>query len=200
VPAQAWIASHRPFNSMRSVLGKPQNDVDSHVQELAFGALMPAGIRMSVAGHVHFFQGVDFGGVRPPQLVVGTGGDSLAPVPPVSMVGADINGRKVINSVTYSGFAYMLWDRLGNVWNGTLFDVSARPLPAHRSLAHLRIMNRRLRTKLSSATWLGITSRSTSRPRHLSKKIGSVPPLAGPRIWQASACSPQICRTSIKLC
>jgi len=44
VPAQAWIASHRPFNSMRSVLGKPQNDVDNH--ELAFGALRPAGIRM----------------------------------------------------------------------------------------------------------------------------------------------------------
>ncbi len=57
--------------------------------------------------------------------MVGTGGDSLAPVPPVSMVGADINGRKVINSVTYSGFAYMVWDRLGNVWNGTLFASTA---------------------------------------------------------------------------
>ena len=76
--------------------------------------------------------------MRPPQLVVGTGGDSLAPVPPVSMVGADINGRKVINSVTYSGFAYMVWDRLGNVWNGTLFDVNGRPLD------HCRLIDRSL--------------------------------------------------------
>jgi hypothetical protein len=40
---------------------------------LALGADMPAGVRMIVSGHIHFFQAVDFGGVRPPQLVVGTG-------------------------------------------------------------------------------------------------------------------------------
>src|SRR6516225_6211238 len=76
----------------------------------------------SVAGHIHFFQAIDFGGVRPPQLVVGTGGDVLEALPPMSLVGADINGRKVVNSVTYSGFAYMVWDRIGNLWTGTLFD------------------------------------------------------------------------------
>jgi hypothetical protein len=65
---------------------------------------------------------------RPPQLVVGTGGDNLSVVPPVSMVGADINGLKVVNSVTYSGFAYMVWDRLGAGWTGTLFDVDGRPI------------------------------------------------------------------------
>jgi hypothetical protein len=66
---------------------------------------MPSGVRMEAAGHIHFFQAVDFGGVHPPQLVVGTGGDKLSVVPPVSMIGADINGLKVVNSVTYSGFA-----------------------------------------------------------------------------------------------
>jgi hypothetical protein len=139
VPAEAWMVSHRPSNSMRSASGGVKKDeVENFVQERAFGAIMPRGVRMEAAGHIHFFQAVDFGGARAPQLVVGTGGDKLSVVPPVSMVGADINGLKVVNSVTYSGFAYMVWDRLGALWVGTLFDVDGRPInrcrPLDRSL------------------------------------------------------------------
>jgi hypothetical protein len=138
VPAEAWIASHRPFNAMRGADNQQVNEVDNRVQELAFGPLMPAGVRMSVAGHIHFFQAIDFGGVRPPQLVVGTGGDVLQPYPPMSPDGADINGRKVASSVTYSGFAYMVWDRIGNLWTGTLFDADGKPLD------HCRLFDRSL--------------------------------------------------------
>jgi hypothetical protein len=100
--------------------------------------LMPSGVRMEAAGHIHFFRAVDFGGARPPQLVVGTGGDKLSVVPPVSMIGADINGLKVVNSVTCSGFAYMVWDRLGALWTGTLFDDGGR------SISHCRLFDRSL--------------------------------------------------------
>ena len=129
VPAEAWTVSHRPSNSMRAKEpDSDENEVDNHVQEAAFGPVMPSGVRMEVAGHIHFFQAVDFGGARPPQLVVGTGGDKLSVVPPISFVGADINGVKVTRSVTYSGFAYMVWDRLGTLWVGTLFDADGRPI------------------------------------------------------------------------
>jgi Calcineurin-like phosphoesterase len=138
VPAEAWLVSHRPLNSMRSASNRPANEVDNAVQELAFGSVMPPGVRMTVAGHIHFFQAVDFGGSRPPQLVVGTGGDNLAMVPPLSVVGSDINGRKVVNSVAYSGFAYMVWDRAGNLWLGTLFDVDGKVL------SHCRLIDRSL--------------------------------------------------------
>lgn len=138
VPAEAWLVAHRPLNSMRSAFGQPVNEVDNTVQELAFGSIMPAGVRMTVAGHIHFFQAVDFGGARPPQLVVGTGGDNLSIVPPLSVVGSDINGRKVVNSVTYSGFAYMVWDRNGNLWVGTLFDTDGK------ALNHCRLLDRSL--------------------------------------------------------
>jgi hypothetical protein len=138
VPAESWVVSHRPFNAMRAATDRPANEVENHVQELAMGDLMPAGVRMEVAGHIHFFQGVDFGGARPPQLVVGTGGDVLQPAPPLTVVGADINGRKVNNSITYAGFAYMVWDRVGNLWTGTLFDVDGKPLD------HCRLLDRSL--------------------------------------------------------
>ncbi len=134
VPAEAWFVTHRPLNAMRGAPDRPVNEVDNTVQELAFGRIMPPGVRMAVAGHIHFFQAVDFGGARPPQLVVGTGGDALVMVPPLSVVGADINGRRVVNSTTYSGFAYMVWDRTGDLWIGTLFDVNGKMLNRCRLL------------------------------------------------------------------
>jgi hypothetical protein len=129
VPAEAWLTTHRPLNAMLGTdNGTPRNFVGNKVLQLALGADMPAGVRMNVAGHIHFFQAVDFGGTRPPQLVVGTGGDNLQPLPPLSVIGADINGAKVTDSVTYSGFGYMVWDRAGSAWSGTLFDVNGRPI------------------------------------------------------------------------
>ena len=129
IPPYAWLTTHRPLNAMLTTPGGTStNIVSNKVLQQALGADMPAGVRMYVSGHIHFFQSVDFGGMRPPQLVVGTGGDNLEGIPAASVVGADINGRKVVNSSTYSGFGYMVWDRDGAVWSGTLFDVDGKPI------------------------------------------------------------------------
>jgi predicted phosphodiesterase len=139
VPAEAWLTTHRPLDAMLGTeKGEPRNFVGNKVLELALGADMPTGVRMYVSGHIHFFQAVDFGGKRPPQLVVGTGGDNLQALPPLSVIGADINGVNVNDSVTYSGFGYMVWDRAGNAWSGTLFDVNGKPIN------HCRLVNRSL--------------------------------------------------------
>lgn len=130
IPANAWLATHKPVNGMLAKPGDPEVNIPSNrVLEAALGPDMPASVQMYVAGHIHFFQAIDFGGARPPQLVVGTGGDNLEGMPKSSVTGADINGLKALNAVTYSGFAYMVWDRAANnVWNGTLFNVDGRPL------------------------------------------------------------------------
>ena len=140
IPTEAWLVTHRPLDAMLgSENGAPRNFVGNKVLEAALGADMPINVRMYVSGHIHFFQAVDFGGVRPPQLVVGTGGDNLQALPPLSVIGADINGVKVADSVTYSGFGYMVLDRAGSAWSGTLFDVNGRPINrcrlANRSLS-----------------------------------------------------------------
>ena len=83
---------------------------------------------MEVAGHVHFFQAVDFGGARPPTLVVGTGGDALATMEPMSAIGASINGLPVVRSETRLGFGFMIWERDGGRWNGTLYGVDGQAL------------------------------------------------------------------------
>ena len=137
VPGEAWIASHRPMNAMVLVGSgaNARNVVDNTVQERAFGADMPAGVRMSVAGHVHFFQAIDFGGARPPQLIVGTGGDELVQMEPMSMIGININGKPVVNSITRLGFGYMIWERSDADWLGTLYDVDSKPIDRCRLVA-----------------------------------------------------------------
>ena len=70
--------------------------------------------------------------------MVGTGGDELSLVPPMSVVGEVINGLPVVNSVTYAGFAYMVWDRIGNIWVGTLFNAEGQPIN------HCRLIDRSL--------------------------------------------------------
>jgi len=140
VPDYAWLVTHKPVNAMLAKPGDPHDNIVSNkVLQAALGADIPASVRMEVAGHIHFFQAVDFGDARPPQLVVGTGGDNLEGMPTASVTGADINGLKALSAVTYSGFAYMVWDRLGNnSWNGTLFDVDGKPIN------HCRLADRAL--------------------------------------------------------
>jgi Calcineurin-like phosphoesterase len=140
IPSNAWLVTHKPVNAMLANPGDPKvNIVSNKVLQAALGADMPASVRMYVAGHIHFFQSVDFNGARPAQLVVGTGGDNLEGMPTASVTGADINGRTAGNAVTYSGFGYMVWDRVdATTWTGTLFDINAKPLN------HCRLSDRAL--------------------------------------------------------
>ena len=96
IPEEAWLVSHRPFDAMRSGDGGASNKVENSLQSEALGGLIPPGVRMLVAGHIHFFQAVDFGGKAPPQLVVGTGGDNLSPIPPMSIAGSRDRGKTVL--------------------------------------------------------------------------------------------------------
>jgi Calcineurin-like phosphoesterase len=140
IPNNAWLVTHKPVNAMLAKPGDRQvNIVSNKVLQAALGADMPASVRMYVAGHIHFFQAVDFGGARPPQLVVGTGGDNLEEMPKASITGADVNGLTAVNAVTFSGFGYTVWDRVdANTWTGTLFDIDAKPID------HCRLAGRSL--------------------------------------------------------
>jgi hypothetical protein len=139
IPDNAWLITHRPLNAIFATPGGAQsNDLANKVLQFALGADMPASVRMIVSGHVHSFQAVDFGGNRPPQLVVGTGGDTLNPMPPMRVVGTGVNGGKVVNFAAYSGFGYMVWDRLDNIWMGMLFDVDGKVI------THCRLADRSL--------------------------------------------------------
>jgi hypothetical protein len=126
IPAESWLVTHQPLDAILGVKGR--NVVGNSVIEAGLGPSLPDSVRMLVSGHIHFFQALDFGGLHAPQLVVGTGGDSLDPVPPQSLLGAMVNGSRVVSAATYSGFGYMLWERQDAIWSGVLYDSEAKPL------------------------------------------------------------------------
>lgn len=123
VPGETWLVTHRPPDALQPGRAGAPNYADSTVQEKAFAAAIPAGVRMYVSGHIHFFQADSFGGTYPAQLVVGTGGDDLADPIKTSLIGADVNGHKITAAAAYTGFAYIVWDRHGADWSASLYDV-----------------------------------------------------------------------------
>jgi hypothetical protein len=131
IPDEAWLLTHRPMHAMRSAL-LPPDVVENRIQHAAIGDALPSGVRMIVSGHNHFFQALDFGGARPPQLVVGTGGDALVPIPRERLIGREVNGARVVEAAARFGFAYMVWDRAGSDWEGALFDENGKPVGSCR--------------------------------------------------------------------
>ena len=84
--------------------------------------MLSPNIEMITSGHIHIFEALTFGRTNPqwpPQLVVGTGGDKLAKKPnePVNVLGVQVD-----HSLIVKNFAYMILDRDGANWKGSLFD------------------------------------------------------------------------------
>ena len=72
-----------------------------------------------VSGHVHAFATFAFGPSRPAQLVAGVGGslyDKLA----VPASGLEIDGMKTAKSFALTEYSYLVMDRTGQGWTGTL--------------------------------------------------------------------------------
>jgi predicted phosphodiesterase len=127
IPPEAWLLSHRPVNALRYG-GEAGYVSDNDIGQRAIGPELPAAVRMIVSGHIHIFEALNFAGGRPPQLVVGTGGDNLEDIPPQQSEGVDINRAKVTRGLIFTRFGYMVWDRDGRNWKGTFFDDDGRPL------------------------------------------------------------------------
>jgi predicted phosphodiesterase len=127
IPPEAWLLSHRPVNALHYG-GKAGYVSDNEIEQRAIGPELPAAIRMIASGHIHIFEALNFAGRRPPQLVVGTGGDNLEDIPPQRSTGVDINHAKVKQGLVFTRFGYMVWDKTGGGWTGTFFDDDGRPL------------------------------------------------------------------------
>jgi hypothetical protein len=138
-PDGAWIVTHRPiWNSSR--LGDLLADglVNATEREAVKGHDL-AGVGLILSGHVHNFTSVSFGRVRPPQLVVGTGGDTLDldDAPPPAAGAARVDGLAA-ELFTMGRFGYFVFDRHGEDWIGRFYDTRDRT--AAICLLHRRML------------------------------------------------------------
>ncbi len=123
--APAWIVTHRPiWNAVR--LGPLLTDgIVNATERAAVKGRALADVQLILSGHVHNFTSLDFAGRRPPQLVVGTGGDLMNAndVPPPAAGAVQVDGLAA-QAFTMGRFGYFLFDRRGADWVGSFHDLT----------------------------------------------------------------------------
>jgi hypothetical protein len=121
----AWIVTHRPiWNAMRS--GSTLRDgIVNATERAAVKGRDLTGVQLILSGHVHNFTSLDFGPARPPQLVVGTGGDLMDPsdTPPPAVGEVEVDGLSA-QAFTMGRFGYFVFNRRGADWVGEFHDLT----------------------------------------------------------------------------
>jgi hypothetical protein len=127
IPRSAWLVTHAPFNGVRVDKDTGDNRSDNTLLQETLGPMLPSGVEMIVSGHIHLFEALNFSDGRPPQLVVGTGGDKLGKRPKHLEETEGLPVRKP--AIALKQFGFMVWDRdasAENAWTGNLFDENGR--------------------------------------------------------------------------
>lgn len=128
---KAWFLSHKPVWGLASINGGTDYaPTNTTLQEASGNALSPR-VQMALAGHLHNFELLGFGGGRrPPQIVSGGGGTMLDAPLTKPVLGADIAGTPVSEGAVLTRFGFMTLVRArgGRSWTATIRDPGGEPL------------------------------------------------------------------------
>lgn len=134
-----WLLTHRPLWALShpglSTLGGDWGNVNLRAGAQAHGL---DGVSLILSGHIHNFTSLDFGsGKRPPQLIVGAGGDVMDPRDPhrPRSVELAIDGMAT-KALTFGEFGYFVLDRKGQGWEGVFRDLDDKPVATCRIALH----------------------------------------------------------------
>ena len=121
----AWIATHRPFWGFGADddTGLPVERT-RELQDAVRKAGLSEDTTLLISAHLHLAQIVEFGGLRPPQLVIGNSGTELVTEthPPATIDGLPVTESRVIYQY---GFATMEPETTGS-WRLDFRDRSGR--------------------------------------------------------------------------
>ena len=126
-PGDAWIVTHRPIWNSARLGGLVADGLVNATERAAVKNRDLVGVGLILSGHIHNFTSVSFGSLRPPQLVVGTGGDilDLGDAPPPAWGNAWVDGQWA-DLFTMGRFGYFVFDRRGKDWVGRFYDTQDR--------------------------------------------------------------------------
>ena len=127
----AWIVTHRPIWGLAvGKLGPAVVEVPINATEqAATRGRNLGGVAMVVSGHIHHFASFDFHGNRPPQLIVGTGGDIGEPGDSPRFLDGEVglDGMRA-DRFGFDRYGFLVLDRDAAGWAGTFYDVHDRPI------------------------------------------------------------------------
>lgn len=130
-----WMVTHKPpfVHGYRGLAANPLAPSDGRTL---------SGVSLVLAGHLHLFSAMDFGGVRPAQIIAGNSGTRLMVAARQETLVADqasqrvglLRSRKVINGVPAdisdrTDFGFLLMERVSHGadrWRITLFATDGR--------------------------------------------------------------------------
>jgi hypothetical protein len=127
--APAWIITHRPIWGMVPVpIGGLEVPINATEQTAMKGRDL-AGVEMVVSGHIHHFASFSFAGDRPPQLIVGTGGDvgEVGDSPRFLDNGVNLDGMSA-KRFGFDRYGFLLLEKSGADWAGAFYDVRDKPI------------------------------------------------------------------------
>ncbi|HVM98742.1 MAG TPA: metallophosphoesterase [Caulobacteraceae bacterium] len=137
-PGPAWIITHRPIWGMAPVaragpIGPFELPLNVTEQAAAKGRDL-SGVAMVVSGHIHHFASFAFDGDRPPQLIVGTGGDVGEPGDAPRFIDGKVNlDGMTARRFGFERYGFLVLDRTGgDGWSGDFYDVRDQPIASCR--------------------------------------------------------------------
>jgi predicted phosphodiesterase len=125
-----WIVTHRPVWAVAPAarlgpLGQIEVGLNRSEQVALHGEDLSR-VDLVLSGHIHEFESLDFGAARPPQLVVGTGGDvtEAGATPAFTRRTVDLDGLEA-KLLQFARFGYLVLDRTRTGWAGRFYDACA---------------------------------------------------------------------------
>jgi hypothetical protein len=122
-----WLATHRPIWGVR-----PGNKTINATLQQALSASdgkLPAGIELSLAGHIHLWEALSFADRRTPQFVLGGGGTLLAKKIKRGVAGMKIGGTTIADGRVEHRWGFTIFEPAagGSGWSATVRDVDGKP-------------------------------------------------------------------------
>jgi hypothetical protein len=106
-PAPTWLLTHRPLWGIDGTLTGMTLPINRTL-EAAEGNPRTLPIVLALSGHIHLFEALSFADRRPPQVIVGTGGDTLSNLPG-HFFGAPIDGTRVTTGAIRHAFGFAIF-------------------------------------------------------------------------------------------
>lgn len=107
-PAPTWLLTHRPMWGLVGTLGGGTFAMNRTL-EAAEDDPKTLPIQLALSGHIHLFEALQFADGRAPQIVAGTGGDTLSNLPG-HVDGQPIDGTTVAHGTVWHAFGFALFD------------------------------------------------------------------------------------------
>jgi len=127
-----WIITHRPIWGETPILNFGPAGIFNvglnRTEQAAVKGRDLSAVALIVSGHIHHFASFDFGGARPAQLVVGTGGDVGESADQATPYGHEVYIDEMeAKTLAFEQYGYFLMVRgKGEVWNGVFKDLDGR--------------------------------------------------------------------------